>query len=215
MGLVSNDAGTRRRRLGVEDRRRELLQVGAEVFASQPFDEVWVNDVAQRAAVSPALLYHYFGSKRGFLLAVVRHEAGNLLAVTAPRPDLPPERALQVIFDAYLDHLQAHPHGYRALYRGAAGADTEIRAILEANHLEQQRRILSWLTQGKPATEQLRLVVRGWFAGIVAMCLDWLDRPVLDRVQLRDLCIGMLAGAATAAGYQVEHREAGPADYAP
>ena len=107
MGLVSNDAGTRRRRLGVEDRRRELLQVGAEVFASQPFDEVWVNDVAQRAAVSPALLYHYFGSKRGFLLAVVRHEAGNLLAVTAPRPDLPPERALQVIFDAYLDHLEA------------------------------------------------------------------------------------------------------------
>jgi AcrR family transcriptional regulator len=193
MDRMSNEAGTRRRRLDVEDRRRELLQVGAEVFASRPFDEVWVNDVAHLAGASPALLYHYFGSKRGFLLAVVRHEADNLLAVTAPPPGLPPERALQVVFDAYLDHLQAHPHGYRALYRGAAGADTEIRALLEANHLEQQRRILSLLTQGKPATEQLRLVVRGWFAGIIAMCLDWLDRPTLDRVQLRELCLGMLA----------------------
>jgi AcrR family transcriptional regulator len=200
--------GARRRRLGVEERRRELLKVGAEVFASQPFGEVWVNDVAQRAGVSPALLYHYFGSKRGFLLAVVRYESGNLLAVTSPRPGLPPQRALRVIFDAYLDHLEAHPHGYRAVYRGAAGADTEIRAILEANHTEQQRRILSWVTQGKPATEQLRLAVRGWFAGVIAMCLDWLDQPVLDRAQLRDLCIDMLTAVAACAGYQVEPREA-------
>jgi AcrR family transcriptional regulator len=207
--------GARRRRLGVEQRRRELLQVGAEVFASQPYDEVWVNDVAQRAGVSPALLYHYFGSKRGFLLAVVRYESDNLLAVTSPPAGLPPQRTLEVIFDAYLDHLEAHPHGYRALYRGAAGADTEIRAILEANHIEQQRRILDWVTGGKPATEQLRLAVRGWFAGVIAVCLDWLDRPVLDRVQLRDLCIDMLAAVVAAAGQRAEPREAGLAGDAP
>jgi AcrR family transcriptional regulator len=192
----------------VEERRRELLQVGAEVFASQPFDEVWVNDVAQRAGVSPALLYHYFGSKRGFLLAVVRYESDKLLAVTSPRPGLPRELALQVIFDAYLDHLEAHPHGYRALYRGAAGADTEIRAILDANHIEQQRRLLSWLTHGKPATEQLRLAVHGWFAGVVAMCLNWLDQPELDRVQLRDLCIDMLTAVAASAGHPAMPHEA-------
>ena len=55
----------------MEERRLELLQVGAEVFASQPFDEVWVNDVAKRAGVSTALLYHYFGSKRGLLTAIL------------------------------------------------------------------------------------------------------------------------------------------------
>jgi AcrR family transcriptional regulator len=204
---VSNTAdpvSTRRRRLGVEERRRELLQVGAEVFASQPFDEVWVNDVAQRAGVSPALLYHYFGSKRGLLLAVARYESDNLLAATAPRADLPHHEAMRATFDAYLDHLETHPHGYRALYRGAAGADTEIRAILEANHSEQQTRVLEWLTGGEPATEQLRLAVRGWFAGLIAMCLDWLDHPALDRVQLRDLGLAMLTAVAASAGHPIE-----------
>ncbi|MFK0154702.1 TetR/AcrR family transcriptional regulator [Streptomyces sp. NPDC090493] len=206
MSKTGSPVSTRRRRLSVEERRGELLQVGAEVFSSQPFGEVWVNDVAKRAGVSPALLYHYFGNKRGFLLAVVRYESDNLLAATAPQPGLQREQVLQVAFDAYLDHLEAHPHGYRAVYGGAAGADTEIRTIVEANHAEQRRRILDWLTQGEPPTEQLRLAVHGWFAGVVAMCLDWLDRPALDRTQLRDLGIAMLTASAASAGCPVDPR---------
>ncbi|CRK56807.1 hypothetical protein [Alloactinosynnema sp. L-07] len=54
--------------------------------------------------------------------------------VKGPRPGVPNENAL-------------HPRGYRALYRGAAVADDETRAILATHHAEQRRRILNWMTQ--------------------------------------------------------------------
>jgi hypothetical protein len=116
---------------------------------------------------------------------------------------------MRAIFEAYLNHLEAHPHGYWALYRAATGADTGIRAITDANHAEQRRRILDWLPQGEPATELLRLAVRGWFASLVTICLEWLDRPALDHVQLRDLCLDMLAAVAASAD-QVESDDPAP-----
>jgi len=51
---------TARRRLSPEDRRAELLALGAEVFGKRPYDEVRIDEIAERAGVSRALMYHYF-----------------------------------------------------------------------------------------------------------------------------------------------------------
>ena len=55
-----------RRRLSPEDRRSELLALGAEVFGQRPYDEVRIDEIAERAGVSRALMYHYFPDKRAF-----------------------------------------------------------------------------------------------------------------------------------------------------
>ncbi|MBO9534682.1 MAG: helix-turn-helix transcriptional regulator [Solirubrobacteraceae bacterium] len=60
-----------RQRLDVDARRAQLLTIGSELFASRPYDDVWIDHVAERADVSRGLLYHYFGSKRGLLHAVI------------------------------------------------------------------------------------------------------------------------------------------------
>lgn len=187
-------------RLDVDTRRRELLRAGGELFAAQPYDEVWIDDVARHAGVSRGLLYHYFGSKRGFLTAIVEHEAAELLRVTEPDPALPPRQRLDAVLDAYLDYLEAHPHGYRAIYRGAASADTSIRAIMDTNLRHQEQRLLNALTGDTPPTDALRLAVHGWLAFLIATCLAWLDNPTLDRTSLRDLCTHTLAGAILASG---------------
>ena len=82
---------TARRRLSPEDRRAELLALGAEVFGKRPYDEVRIDEIAERAGVSRALMYHYFPDKRAFFAAVVKDEADRLYEATN---DPPPTRAI-------------------------------------------------------------------------------------------------------------------------
>src|SRR5580693_2928558 len=73
---------TPRRRLSPDDRRAELLALGAAVFGQRPYDEVRIDEIAERAGVSRALMYHYFPDKRAFFAAVVTDEADRLYEAT-------------------------------------------------------------------------------------------------------------------------------------
>ena len=78
---------TPRRRLSPDDRRAELLALGAEVFGQRPYDEVRIDEIAERAGVSRALMYHYFPDKRAFFAAVVKGQADQLFeASNTPAP---------------------------------------------------------------------------------------------------------------------------------
>ena len=76
-----------RRRLSPDDRRSELLALGAEVFGQRPYDEVRIDEIAERAGVSRALMYHYFPDKRAFFAAVVRAEGERLFEATNTAPE--------------------------------------------------------------------------------------------------------------------------------
>jgi AcrR family transcriptional regulator len=188
-------------RLEVTVRREQLLEVGCELFASRPYDEVWIDHVAAHAGVSRGLLYHYFGNKRGFLHAIVEHETAAILAATEPDPRLPPLQRLRAALDAYLDYITTHPHGYRAIFRGAASTDSQVRAIIDANLHRQERRILTALTDKQPPDETLRLAIHGWIALVIATALDWLENPTLDAPAIRDLCINSLTGILIAGNH--------------
>lgn len=49
-----------RRRLTPEDRRAELLDFGTQLFGERHYDDVRMDEVAEQAGVSRALLYRYF-----------------------------------------------------------------------------------------------------------------------------------------------------------
>ncbi len=190
-----------RQRLDVEARRSQLLAVGSELFASRPYDDVWIDDVAERAGVSRGLLYHYFGNKRGFLHAVIERETQEILAATEPDPDVPAEERLRASIDGYLDYVVAHPHGYRAIFRGVVSSDARVRELVDANLRRQEARILDALSPGAPASPQLRLAVHGWLAFLVSVVLDWLDDPTVERSAIAELALDALhALIATASG---------------
>jgi AcrR family transcriptional regulator len=79
-----------RRRLSPADRRAELLALGAEVFGQRPYDEVRIDEIAEKAGVSRALMYHYFPDKRAFFAAVLKAEGERLFEATntPPKPGL-------------------------------------------------------------------------------------------------------------------------------
>ena len=187
-----------RQRLDVEARRAQLLAIGSELFGTRPYDDVWIDDVAAEAGVSRGLLYHYFGNKRGFLHAVIEHETQAILAATAPDAGLPPDQRLRASIEGYLDYVVAHPLGYRAIFRGAVSADARVRELVDENLLRQEGRLVAAFSRDEPS-ERLRLAVHGWLASLIAIVLDWLDRPTIDRDELLDLALSTLQASVAAA----------------
>ena len=62
-------------RMQVDDRRRQLLERGAELFATHSFAELSMARIAREAGISKALLYHYFPSKQDFFVATLQQGA--------------------------------------------------------------------------------------------------------------------------------------------
>jgi AcrR family transcriptional regulator len=189
-----------RRRLSTEERREQLLSVGARLFSESPYDDVWIEQVAEIAGVSRGLLYHYFPTKRDFFAAVVERESERMLRMTAAVPGVPVREQLAAGLDTYLEYVRAHAHGYRAFHRADAAGDQAVRRVYQRALAAQERQILAALAAdpefGRLAARRpdLELAVRGWLAFTTAVCLEWLRRSDLTREQVRDLCARALLG---------------------
>ncbi|WP_405626327.1 TetR/AcrR family transcriptional regulator [Streptomyces sp. NBC_01396] len=199
--MAANQGGRTRRRLSTEERREQLLSVGARLFSESPYDEVWIEQVAEIAGVSRGLLYHYFPTKRDFFAAVVERESERMLRMTAAVPEVPAREQLAAGLDTFLEYVHAHAHGFRAFHRADAAGDQAVRRVYQLAVAAQERQILATLAAdpelGLLAQQRpdLQLAVRGWLAFTTAVCLEWLRGSDLTREQVRDLCARTLLGA--------------------
>jgi AcrR family transcriptional regulator len=187
------------RRLDVDERRRRLLEIGAELFERHSYDELSMAKIARAAGISKALLYHYFPSKQAFFAATLEQAAAELSAATEPDPALPPAEQLARSVDAYLVWVERHAVAYRKLMQ-SVGAVPEVREIVDRIRRTTADRIVAGIAGDAPATPALRTAVRGWLWFMDGALEDWLEHRDLDRAQLHGLLLGTLLGAVAAAG---------------
>ncbi|MEV6170628.1 TetR/AcrR family transcriptional regulator [Streptomyces sp. NPDC051954] len=201
--MTAKQGGPIRRRLSTEERRDQLLAVGARLFSDSPYDDVWIERVAEIAGVSRGLLYHYFPTKRDFFAAVVERESERMLRLTAAVPGVPVREQLAASLDAYLEYIQTHAHGFRAFHRADAAGDQAVHTIYHRYLRAHERQILAVLAEDPefgPVTRarpDIQLAVRGWLAFTTSVCLEWLRDSDLSREQVRDLCARALLGVLT------------------
>ena len=183
-----------RRRLSPEDRRNELLALGAEVFGQRPYDEVRIDEIAERAGVSRALMYHYFPDKRAFFAAVVRAETERLFEATNTPPQLGQTLFAQVRGGvlAYLRYDEEHPNAAWAAYMGMGRSDPVLRGIDDIDNDRQADRLLGRILDSVGGIEDtverdLRATVYGWLAFTFEMCRQRLIES-LDADFIADLC---------------------------
>ncbi|WP_214407828.1 TetR/AcrR family transcriptional regulator [Pseudonocardia lacus] len=88
-------ASTGRRPRDSAATRHALLTAARELFAQHGYDATTVRAVADRAGVNQALLFRYFGNKRGLFANAVQGEARELL-------EGPAENLLERSLDAML-----------------------------------------------------------------------------------------------------------------
>ena len=172
------------------------LAVGATVFGTKAYDEVQIDQIAQQAGVSRGLLYHYFPSKRAFFAAIVQMGYDDILKATRPDPTRPASEQLRAGLEAYLDHVERHPHMYRALFRSAASLEQSVQEVVNRNLDQQAQRILAALGVSPTPHTLSYLSVRAWLAFLIQAVLDWLDHgKFVDRQRLIEVCMGALRGA--------------------
>jgi AcrR family transcriptional regulator len=184
-----------RTRLSTEQRREQLLAIGARLFANRPYDDVWIEEVAEIAEVSRGLLYHYFPTKKEFFAEVVRAQRDRLLAASEPDPALPVVERLRAGLDVYLEFARAHPDAYRIVHRAVGGADPDLSEIQQTGHAANAERIIAALGELITVTDATRLAVYGWLHFVSAVILEWLDHETVPQEELRALCERALLAA--------------------
>jgi AcrR family transcriptional regulator len=221
--LRASGSSASRRRLSPDDRRNELLALGAEVFGQRPYDDVRIDEIAERAGVSRALMYHYFPDKRAFFAAVVRAEGERLFEATnaAPDPEASMFKQVREGVLAYLRYDEAHPHGAWAAYIGIGASDPILRGIEDMDNDRQANRIIARLIEAvggamdSKVERDLRVTIYGWLAFTFEMCRQRLIDPSIDAGYVADACahtlldaIGRVPGvpAELAEAVAIEHR---------
>lgn len=184
-----------RQRLTPADRRAQLLTVGARLFAERPYADVLMEDVAEQAGVSRALLYRHFPSKHALFAAVYQQAADRLLAETRFDPDHSLTEQLVQGMDVHLDYFIANRNAVLAANRVLAG-DPVIQTIM-TNELDALRtRLLAVLPLADDgAREAVSGVLKSWLVFVQVLCVDWLTHETCTRTALRDVCVGAALGA--------------------
>ena len=186
------------RRMDVDERRQQLLERGAELFTSRPYDELSMSKIAAEVGISKGLLYHYFPSKQAYFEATLGAWAEQLRQRTEPDPDLPPIEQLKGSLDAFLELIEENAVAYRNLMQSAAGVP-EIRDLIEEVRRKTAERILAGL-YAEEVPPKARIPVSGWLWFMDGACLNWIEHRDVERDELRDLLLGVLAGSLMATG---------------
>lgn len=176
----------RRVRLQLDARRKQLLELGIEIFSTQPYEDISIESLAEAAGISKGLLYHYFKGKREFYVETVRAASEELRALTKPDPALPPVERLRAAINAHLNYLETHGAVYAAIYRGGMAIAPEVGKVVEEHRQVVMRRFLRNMDIVRPRPI-LRTALRAWIAMVEGASLDWIAHPELDRNQLCEL----------------------------
>ena len=177
--------------MDTDERRAQLLELGMDLFAERPFDEVSIDDIAQAAGVSKGLLYHYFGSKRAYYVQTVQAGCEALLEACYVGLDLPtPERARAGI-TAYLNFASDHGAAYLVVLKSGVGVDEHVVEVLESTRRTFSLRMLEGLGV-EPTRPVFRTLARTWVGSVEAATMDWLEHRDIDRDTMIELLLRML-----------------------
>lgn len=186
--------------MSTEERREQLLSAGVELLRRRPHDEVSTEEIAAAAGVSSGLLYHYFPTKKDFIIAAIERGQRQLAERLRPDPELPAERQLDASLDAFLDYVEEHSTAYASIFTGNVG-DPEIADALAAGRAEQMQTLLGSIEGWSDApfdtrpTPMLKTAVQGWLFFVEGAVLRWLEHRDVERDQLRLLLKAVLGGA--------------------
>jgi AcrR family transcriptional regulator len=179
----------RHRRLKPQQRREELLDVAAAMFAEMPYDDVMVQDIAANAGVSRALIYNYFPSKRDLYVAIFQRASNGFLARVSRDQQLPLADQLVTALEAHIQSLVDHPFEAVTINRITSSDDPAIQAIVaEELNVVGHRLVDQLVAQGRPR-DAGEIVVEGWLAFVRAACVKWAKSQNISRDDLTEMCL--------------------------
>jgi AcrR family transcriptional regulator len=188
------------RRLENDERRAQLLAMGKTAFASHPYDEVSIDELAKKAKISKGLFYYYFPTKRDLYIAGLTETSSGLVRkLTGVPRDLQPRERVSAAVDAYLDSVQVQGAAFVALMRSGIGSDPEVAKVVESVRLGILNEFLTGaqigpLLRAKPLAP---IAIRGWIGMVEAASIEWMANPDIAREDIRALLVDQLFSMLT------------------
>lgn len=194
-----------RRRMGVEERRQQLIGVALELFSRRSPDEVSIDEIASAAGISRPLVYHYFPGKLSLYEAALQRASDDLAARFVEPADGPLGARLLRVMGRYFDFVEEHGPGFSALMRGGpAVGSSATNALVDSVRQAAYVQILSHLGVTDPPA-RLELVVRSWISLAESTALIWLDGRRIPRAELETQLVHDFAAlTAVSAAYDEE-----------
>ncbi|QFQ96738.1 TetR/AcrR family transcriptional regulator [Streptomyces phaeolivaceus] len=201
-----------RRRMGVEERRQQLIGVALELFSRRSPDEVSIDEIASAAGISRPLVYHYFPGKLSLYEAALTRASDDLAnRFVEPREGPLGARLLRVTH-RFFDFVDAHGPGFSALMRGGpAVGSSRANALVDGVRQAAYVQILSHLdTDADPdaVPARLELVIRSWISLAESTALIWLDGRRIPRRELEIQLVHDFAALAAVSAAQDEEMAA-------
>ncbi|WP_345496499.1 TetR/AcrR family transcriptional regulator [Nocardia callitridis] len=196
-GALGNhgDGSPRRRRLGPDERRAQILACAIDMFGERPYAAVSTAELAQRAGVARGLINHYFGNKRELYLAVVRR------MVTLPRGDdmIVPTGTERERVEAsvrwLLDVIAEHGNTWvKVTSHEGVGDDPEVQQILDRADDAAAERLLAMVGMADSDHDAaMRAFVRAYGGLVKVAGREWITRATVSREQVHALLVDLLA----------------------
>lgn len=165
------------RRMTPDARRAQLLDVGAQLFGEQPFDEVSMEQIAARAEVTRALLYHYFPTKADFFAALWQRAHDTLRASAPLRTAATVREGVVATLTAYLDFYARNLPLVLIANRSSIAGSPVVRAPIDATF----RTLCATVLDATGTTGHSRKLAEAAFAGWVAFVRETTLAGLVDQ----------------------------------
>jgi AcrR family transcriptional regulator len=169
-------------------RREAILAAAEEVFARSGYHGASLDDIAQAAGISKALIYEHFASKRELHASLINahvEEIFERLQANAAAGQ-PGEQRLRGGIDAFLSFVEEHREAWRALFRDAA--DPEVADVIERVQAQATAVIAALIAadpeaphEGERAIEMHAALLSG---AVQSLANWWHDNQDVPREQL-------------------------------
>ncbi|WP_433601570.1 TetR/AcrR family transcriptional regulator [Nocardia sp. CA-135953] len=188
----------KRTRLSPDERRRQLITLGAKMLGDRAIEDISITEIAGEAGISRGLLFHYFPTKQDFQLAIVRHANAELLEHVEPDRTLGVFDMLRDSIERYIEYVGENRNSYVSLLRGPASVSAEVLPLVDQTRNVIIDIILTEVPVDIPDADRPRLILamRGWIAFVEEATLTWLRHETITREQLVDLLVESLLALA-------------------
>jgi len=146
-------------RLPAEQRRRQLLDVGLQVFAERGFHATSMDDVALAAGVTKPVLYQHFPNKRGMYLTLLEDVGYQLLTElgAATSQAKHPHDQVEAGFLAYFRYVHRNRAGFRLLFGASVRNDSEFAEVADQTVADAAAAISGLIEIDGPEDQRLAL----------------------------------------------------------
>ena len=182
------------------ERRELILSAASRAFASRPYEEVSLAEIAEEAQASEALVHKYFVGKAGIYAQVLQGAVDELAERTRRADDALPEGSsardrVRASVMTYLDFIAERSPGWMA-YQILAGHEPGEAARVRQEAREAAVRALAEVVGGSRGHRD-DFAFWGYLGFLDDACLRWVHAgcPDNQRHSLIDAALGCLEGA--------------------